>query len=70
MYLDINGTLELTIYKDEFEIAPEKEKEVIDLLNKGELFISLASGTITDLDYNTVYTFEFEVGDDTEYEYN
>lgn len=70
MQLDLNGTLELTIYKDGFEITPEKEQEVIYLLNEGELFIGLSSGTITDLEYNTVYTFDFEVEDDTEYEYN
>lgn len=69
--LIINGTLALKIFKNGVEIINDNElKEINDKLTNGNIFIDLRKRTIVDFECITdLYTFDIEVLDSTEYEY-
>jgi hypothetical protein len=73
LILGINGSLILTFFElnGKTQVTPAKAENIISKLKSGEYAIGLASGeVVTSLDLVKVATFKFEVGDDTEYDYN
>lgn len=70
MLLDITGTLDITIYDLEGnEVSEEVNNEIVLKLEKGIYSLGLASKTITDIDYNLLYNFDFIVEYNTEYDF-
>ena len=71
--LNINGGLALTfldVYSNE-PISESEVKVILGCLQSGEYVIGLASKTVDKIDNlgYPIYRFEFEVQDDTEYEF-
>jgi hypothetical protein len=71
--LNINGGLALTfldVYSNE-PISESEVKVILGYLQSGGYVISLASKTVDKIDNlgYPIYRFEFEVEDDTEYEF-
>lgn len=69
MKLDIEGTLDVTIFKGGKEVSEEEEKEVVELLNEGLLYFGLESKHITDTDFVVQYTVKFDIEVNTTYNF-
>lgn len=70
MILDIGGSLQITIYgQDGVEVSSEVEQRVIKDLNSGELYFNLNSKKIVNTDFEDVFTVEYEVLPNTEYNF-
>ena len=69
--LIINGSLGLTFLNSEKEVTDaELQKDIETKLQSGEYIISLATKEVHSLpDFKRVAFFDFEVYDDTEYEF-
>ena len=73
LHLTINGSLKLVIldYYSEQPLDEETTLSVFDNLQQGEYIISLRDRNIFDINNlsNPLYKFDFEVLEDTEYEF-
>ncbi len=71
MKIAINGTLDITFYDvNKNEVSKEKETEILGKLKESEYVIGLATKTLVHLpSMEVIGTFEFEVEDDTEYNF-
>lgn len=67
----INGSLSLTILdkKTNEQVSEAKTTEIFEKLKSSHYFIGLTSKTIVDGDLNIIYHFDFNVNDDTEYDF-
>jgi len=69
MILDITGTLLIVFYKNNQPVNKKEEKEITEKFQKGDLFLGLESKKIFDDKLKVLYTFEFEVEENTEYDF-
>lgn len=72
--LSINGSYDITIVeiKTKIEVSKNKEVEILRKLQSGEMIISMNNRTIAELEnlQNPIYSFEMDVNDETEYEFD
>lgn len=71
MNVNINGSLSITILDYSTKQPINETNDILTKLQQGKYIIGLASGMIYDIDdlINPLYHFEFEVNEDTEYEF-
>lgn len=69
MILDIYGSLDISIFNNGVEVAKSEEKEIINKLNSGDLYLNLYSKIIVNSDFKKVYTVDYEILPNTEYNF-
>lgn len=73
--LVVNGTLALTLFKNGEQVTDIGEIQQVHInLSEGNVFVNLRNRTIVDAENSergeiVLYTFDFDVVDTTEYEY-
>jgi hypothetical protein len=69
--VNVNGGIALSIYdiKTDLEVTDKVNEEILTKLEMGEYSLGLASKLIRDENFEPIYRFEFEVEDDTEYDF-
>ncbi len=73
--LDINGSFDMTIFKEvegkKVEVSKSEVAEILAKLKSSEYVFGFETRTIKTLsDFKTVYTVELTINDDTEYNFS
>ena len=73
--LDINGSFDMTIFKEvegeKVEVEKSEVAEILAKLKSSEYVFGFETRTIKTLsDFKTVYTVELTINDDTEYNFS